>query len=453
MAKNEEIKEKENQMLNMVESFCNEHLNEEYAELSMNLVKKMGRKHDVPFKRGKLEIWASATIYAIAQINFLFDKSFKPYVTADDICDYFKTKKSTVGDKARTIRNMFNMDYYDNEFSTELMKNNNPYEKLAITDEGFIVPKNMLNEEEEYANILELMADEADLSEDEMIEKIFKELVEEKGEKLTTEEIREIKSFLLNPIPINNIGEFLTKMNEALDELELNDNDDIDNEGIDIEDINIGDVDFFDDYVIDESNPMETIEDYEKAIKLFETTKGKEYFKENKGYFWSMAETRPYMTNLLDHAMMLWNEGKIEKAVEQLSYILELNPEDNQGVRYILINLLIKLNKIKDCEELIDFFDEEYSAVWTYSKLLLNIKQNKDATDTKQLYNEAIETNKHVVDYLIGEKKLPKDPPAFYSPGDENEALHYLHFAYNLWTQDETIMNTLKELSKKENKN
>lgn len=43
-------------------------------------------------KRGKLEIWASAVIYALGQINLLFDKDFEPYSTPDEICDYFKTK-------------------------------------------------------------------------------------------------------------------------------------------------------------------------------------------------------------------------------------------------------------------------------------------------------------------------------------------------------------------------
>ena len=99
----------------MVLNFCDD----EYKELSIKMVKKLGRKHNVPFKRGKLENWAGGIIYALAQINFLFDKSFELYLSADDICNYFKTKKSTTSNKARDIRKMFNLNYFDREFSTQ----------------------------------------------------------------------------------------------------------------------------------------------------------------------------------------------------------------------------------------------------------------------------------------------------------------------------------------------
>ena len=48
----------------------------------------MGRKREVPFKRGKLEIWAAAVVQAIGSINFLFDKSFEPYITSKQINEY-----------------------------------------------------------------------------------------------------------------------------------------------------------------------------------------------------------------------------------------------------------------------------------------------------------------------------------------------------------------------------
>ncbi|MDR0912982.1 MAG: DUF6398 domain-containing protein [Methanobrevibacter sp.] len=436
MAKDEKIKEKENKILNMVESFCDEHINDEYKELSTNLVKKMGRKHDVPFKRGKLEIWASAAIYAIGQMNFLFDNSFEPYVTPDEICDYFKTKKSTVGDKARKIRDMFNMNYYDAEFSTEDMKNNNPYDKFVMDDSGFIMPKSLFDkDEEEYTTMLDLMnIDNEDLSEEELLKKMLKELEEQKGEKLTTEEIEKAEEFLLNPIPIDIVPELLKEMANQFENFDENDNDDLN-------------IELFDDYVIDESNPMKTIEDYQRAIELFENTKGKEYFEENKGYFWLMQETRPYMTHILEQAMMLWDKGEKEKSIKQLEYLLDLNPGDNQGVRYILINRLIELNKLTEAEGLIELFDEEYSAEWAYSELLLNIKQKEDEEYIKHLYDEAIEVNKYVVDYLIGKKKLPKMAPQFYSPGDESEAEEYLRFAYKIWKEDKIAMDTLKKLS------
>ncbi|MBA7561867.1 hypothetical protein ES708_03513 [subsurface metagenome] len=48
--------------------------------------------------------WVAAVVYAIGSINFLFDKSFEPYTTDEQISEYFGTKNSTVSNKARQIQ-------------------------------------------------------------------------------------------------------------------------------------------------------------------------------------------------------------------------------------------------------------------------------------------------------------------------------------------------------------
>lgn len=80
----EQIKEKEQQLLELTGTFCAQKLNQEYVELCEKLIKKMGRKREVPFKRGKPEIWAAAVVNAIGSINFLGDKSFEPYLHTRD---------------------------------------------------------------------------------------------------------------------------------------------------------------------------------------------------------------------------------------------------------------------------------------------------------------------------------------------------------------------------------
>ena len=137
--KDEKTKNKQELLIQMVSSFCDEKLDEEYKQLSISLIEKMGRKHEVPFKRGKLEIWASAVIYALGQINFLFDKGFEPCLTADEICDYFGTKKSTVSNKANKICEMFNLNPFDKQFSTAHMLAETP--SLDIDEDSqFIIP-------------------------------------------------------------------------------------------------------------------------------------------------------------------------------------------------------------------------------------------------------------------------------------------------------------------------
>lgn len=113
--------ERQEKLIEMLRGFSDEYLDEEYKKLNIRLVEKLGRKHDVPFKRGKLENWAGGIVYTIGQLNFLFDDSFPPHATPDDISSYFGVKKKTAANKARDIRKLLNLKLGDEEFSTELV--------------------------------------------------------------------------------------------------------------------------------------------------------------------------------------------------------------------------------------------------------------------------------------------------------------------------------------------
>lgn len=142
----EEIKKIEKLLIQMIEKFCEEKLDLEYTELCVLLTKKLGRKRDVPFQRGKIEIWAAAIIHAIGSINFLFDDSFQPYIKATEISDYFGAKNATVSGKSSEIKKMLNLSYYDAEFSTIKMNGSNPFNNLVMVD-GFIVSLDTLPQE------------------------------------------------------------------------------------------------------------------------------------------------------------------------------------------------------------------------------------------------------------------------------------------------------------------
>ncbi len=128
-----EIKAREDEIIMMVVSFCNEKIDAEYASLCEKMVRKLGRKRTNPLSRGRLEIWAAAVVYTIATMNFLFDKSFKPYLPLSEIIDYFSTSSSTVSQKAGQIRTMLKLRrYWDPDFSTAQMAANNPFDTFFL---------------------------------------------------------------------------------------------------------------------------------------------------------------------------------------------------------------------------------------------------------------------------------------------------------------------------------
>lgn len=137
------ITEKAQRLIDMTACFCDEYLDEDYKQLCEKLVGKMSRKRNVPFLSGRIEIWAAAIVYAVGSINFLFDRSFEPYASADDICKYFGTSRSTTSQKAKIIRDMFKLGYWDKEFSTSQMMQSSPFSNLVMIN-GLIVDKRAL---------------------------------------------------------------------------------------------------------------------------------------------------------------------------------------------------------------------------------------------------------------------------------------------------------------------
>lgn len=129
----------EGQLIELVSAFCREKLNKEYEQVCIKLILKLGRKRAVPFLTGKATNWSAAIIYTIGTINYLFDRSFDPYIPSSDIHDYFGTKSTTVSAKASKIRKMLNIDRENNEFVTSRMIDDNLLDEFEVVD-NMLVP-------------------------------------------------------------------------------------------------------------------------------------------------------------------------------------------------------------------------------------------------------------------------------------------------------------------------
>ncbi len=82
----------------------------------------------------------------LGALTSYFDPSFKPYISTDDICNYFGVSKSTTAQKAKVIRDMFKMSQWNGEFFTNHMKETNPFLGNVFLD-GMPIPISSLPEE------------------------------------------------------------------------------------------------------------------------------------------------------------------------------------------------------------------------------------------------------------------------------------------------------------------
>jgi len=171
----------------------------------------------------------------------------------------------------------------------------------------------------------------------------------------------------------------------------------------------------------------EALDLYRRGVVAGERALGKKAFEEDVGHFWGLLETRPYMRARAGLAQSLWEAGSRDEAVEHYQDMLRLNPNDNQGIRDLLMPYLIELGRDADAENLFGQYKEDGMAVWMYSRALLDFRKEGNSLAATKSLKAAFEENKHVPAYLLGRKKMPRHLPDYYGFGDENEAIVFAH--------------------------
>ncbi|HEU0022613.1 MAG TPA: DUF6398 domain-containing protein [Dehalococcoidia bacterium] len=92
---------------------CQEHLDEEYAQLARQAAAALCRKRPSPLCNGRTNSWACGIIYALGFVNFLFDSSREPYISAGDLCLAFGVSISTGSARSRDVRQALKMSQFD----------------------------------------------------------------------------------------------------------------------------------------------------------------------------------------------------------------------------------------------------------------------------------------------------------------------------------------------------
>lgn len=113
-------------IVGMIDDFCRDHLNEEYAVLCRKLAEKLARKRPSPLLSGKPNAWAAGIVRTIGMLNFLGDKSHKPYMKMTDIDKAFGVSESTASTRSTTIRNMLKINHLDFEWMLPARIDKNP---------------------------------------------------------------------------------------------------------------------------------------------------------------------------------------------------------------------------------------------------------------------------------------------------------------------------------------
>jgi tetratricopeptide (TPR) repeat protein len=160
-----------------------------------------------------------------------------------------------------------------------------------------------------------------------------------------------------------------------------------------------------------------------EVVETAERNFGAEYFEKNKGHFWGKIETRPYMRAKMHLGELLLAQEKLAEAAAVFDRMLELNPNDNLGVRYIRLGLALALGDLERVRGLLAAYPDEEGlvAVFAWAKVIERFLAGEEAEAAKAL-SHARKVNRFAEPYLSGARRAT-EPPDRYSPGDESEAL------------------------------
>ncbi|MDR3531931.1 MAG: hypothetical protein P4L90_15455 [Rhodopila sp.] len=177
---------------------------------------------------------------------------------------------------------------------------------------------------------------------------------------------------------------------------------------------------------------------YARGVEAGALALGPEGFEEFAGHFWGFLETRPYMRALAGLAGALQRLGDEGAAIGHYREMLKLNPNDNQGIRYVLAALLLGRDDVAALKELLAAYEEDGSAVWCYTRALLAFRDGgASGEEALKLAQLAWHSNEHVPGILAGKKPALLSPSGFITVGGPDEAADYVLMFGPAWRRTE----------------
>jgi len=191
----------------------------------------------------------------------------------------------------------------------------------------------------------------------------------------------------------------------------------------------------------------EATEYYRKGMEAGRRALGEEIFKENDGHFWGYMPSRPYMRSRLGYIECLWEAGACDEAISHAKEMLKLNTNDNQGIRYILAAYLADLERYDELDEFLNEGEHKDDCVaeWLYTRALLSFARKGDSVKANNDLKAALESNKHVPEYLTGKKPIPHLLPDRITIHGEDEGFCYASRYLGAWKKVSGAIDWLKK--------
>ena len=168
-------------------------------------------------------------------------------------------------------------------------------------------------------------------------------------------------------------------------------------------------------------------------------------FKKGDKLEWGWLENRPFLRCLEGFGLALLAEDKTDEALSIFEEIISYNPNDNQGIREMLVELYLDKGCYDDVIKFCKRYLGDMLAGTSYGYPLALFKKGQRKKADNEL-KKAIKDMSKVADELLKKKhRRPKtDMPGYISMGGWDQAYEYWEHFGDYW--DEEALEWLREV-------
>lgn len=396
------------EVMSFIEEVCKENLNEEYLFLAESLCKKISELEEVNFNKSKANSWACGIVHALGLKNGLFTNKSEVSIKAGELYKLFNVSSSTGLSKSKEIRELIDLE--DNKW---LITNN----KINSSDNLNTDKKDVVCEEVEKEKI------EIETLDEVCVSKVEAEIVEDKDLKEANKLANEAW----------NQKNYKKKVRLAKEALKISEK-------------------CAEAYIILSYDNSLSVNDQKtlvlKAIEVAKNVIGEENINNYIGKFLDLEFTRPYYSAKYRLGNLLWSANEKLEAIREFTDLINLCPEDRLLIRGVLLSWLITENLDDEVLYILDKYKNDYLPSTKFSKALYLFKVGK-LDEAERALRIANASNPFVIDYIIRQKRVPKNPPELKSLGTDEDAVYYMKNGEAAWDSVEGARNWVKELKNK----
>ena len=177
---------------------------------------------------------------------------------------------------------------------------------------------------------------------------------------------------------------------------------------------------------------------YAAGVEAGRRALGDAFFAEPPEHAWGRVAARPALRAMQGLAYVRAELDQVNEAIAGHQELLRINPDDNQGIRYLLLPLLIANGQDDRAKELIaEYADEE--AVWLYARALLGFREVGDTTGPRRIVRKAIRQAPYVAGLLLAADEIDE----LVSRQEEENAFFFADVLESAWEASEGALDWL----------